>query len=68
MAGKAQFTIRKYNGDDQYSWAVFRKNDLPRGHRGVVFYGEGNPPIVSGLSRSEATYYKNSFIKEAQNE
>ena len=51
--------IRKYNGDDAYSWAVFRKEDLPKGHRGPVFYGESRrPPIVSGLSRSEANYHK----------
>jgi len=49
------YTIRKFNGDDMYSWAVFRKNDLPKGHRGPVFYGQAKP-IVSGCSRSEAKY------------
>ena len=35
-----QFTTRKFDGDDSYSWAVFRKEDLPSGHRGIVFYGQ----------------------------
>lgn len=52
-----QFTIRKFNGDDSYSWAVFRKDDLPKGHRGIVFWGEAHP-VVSGCSRSEANYHK----------
>jgi len=51
-----KFTTRKFNGDDRYSWAVFRKEDLPKGHRGIVFYGEARP-VVSGLSRSSASYY-----------
>ena len=51
------YTIRKFNGDDCYSWAVFRKTDLPTGHRGQVFYGQAKP-IINGLSRSEARYHK----------
>ena len=51
----AGFTARKFNGDDQYSWAVFRKEDLPRGHRGIVFFGQAQP-VVSGMSRSEARF------------
>lgn len=49
--------IRKFNGDDSYSWAVFRKEDLPIGHRGIVFLGEAEP-IVSGLDRTQATGYR----------
>jgi hypothetical protein len=52
-----KYTIRKYDGDDRYSWAVFRKSDLPKGSRGVVFYGEATPRY-SGLSRDQARYYK----------
>jgi hypothetical protein len=26
------FIIRKYDGDDAYSWAVFSKESLPKGH------------------------------------
>jgi hypothetical protein len=51
----AGFTARKFNGDDQYSWAVFRKGDLPRGHRGIVFFGQAKP-VVSGMSRNEARF------------
>ena len=39
------YVIRKYNGDDSFSWAVFRKEDIPKGHKGVVFYGETRPPM-----------------------
>tara|TARA_B100000686_G_scaffold299946_1_gene334128 strand:- start:6792 stop:6974 length:183 start_codon:yes stop_codon:yes gene_type:complete len=59
-----KLTIRKYNGDDRYSWAVFRKEDLPKGHRGVVFYGEAQP-LVNGCSRSEANYHKGILEKRA---
>ena len=48
--------IRKYDGDDSYSWAVFHKADLPK-RRGAVFYGEARP-IVTGLSKHEAESFK----------
>jgi len=51
------YTIKKFNGDDSLSWAVFRKIDLPKGHRGPVFLGEARP-LISGLSRTEAQYQK----------
>lgn len=57
---KAKFTVRKFNGDDSYSWAVFRKDDLPKGHRGIVFWDEARP-VVDGCSRSQANYYKRSL-------
>jgi len=57
MATKQKLTLRKFDGDDSYSWAVFRKSDLPKGHRGPVFYGMARP-LVSGCSRSEANYHK----------
>lgn len=50
------FTVRKFDGDDAHSWAVFRKADLPK-RRGIIFYGEARP-IVTGLSRREADDYK----------
>ena len=52
-----KLVLRKFNGDDSYSWAVFRKADLPKGHRGIVFLGEARP-IVSGLDRVQATGYR----------
>jgi hypothetical protein len=65
MASKAsQFVCRKFDGDDAYSWAVFRKGDLPKGHRGPVFYGQASP-IVSGCSRAQANSYKKSLAKNS---
>ena len=52
-----KYTLRKFDGDDAYSWAVFRKADLPKGHRGIVFYGDAEP-VVSGCARGEANHYK----------
>lgn len=54
---KVEYTARKYDGDDAFSWAVFRKDHLPKGHRGIVFSDEARP-VISGLSRSEASYHK----------
>ena len=54
---KNKYTVRKYDGDDSYSWAVFRKSDIPNGRRGTIFYGEARP-VYSGLSRSQAKHYK----------
>lgn len=59
------YTIRKYNGDDSYSWAVFRKQDLPKGHRGIVMFGQATP-VMSGLSRREANYQKSSLQAVAE--
>jgi hypothetical protein len=39
---KPKITARKYLGDDQYSWAVFK---------------DGRP-VVTGLTRREVAYYK----------
>lgn len=38
-------TIRKYNGDDQYSWAVFTDGRIAH-------------PSLTGLNRSQARYYR----------
>jgi hypothetical protein len=51
-----KYTIKKFNGDDQYSWAVFRAQDV-KGMRSPIFYGQARP-VVSGLDRSEAQYHK----------
>ena len=56
---KQKYTIKKFNGDDQYSWAVFRAQDV-RGMRSPIFYGQARP-VVSGLSRSEAKYHKSQL-------
>ena len=48
-----KFVYRKYMGDDCYSWAVFRKDDIPKGHRGIVCDYDIQP-VVNGLSRDSA--------------
>lgn len=53
MAKRKNHVIRKFDGDDSYSWAVFRREDLPKGHRGPVFWGEAKP-VVNGCSRAQA--------------
>lgn len=52
----AKFRCMKYNGDDSYSWAVFKAADV-KGLRSPVFFGQARP-VVSGCSRSEANYHK----------
>jgi len=41
---KVKVTTRKWNGDDIYSWAVFRSDQLE--------------PVYTGCSRAEARYYR----------
>lgn len=53
------YTIKKYDGDDCYSWAVFRKKDV-KGLGSVVFYGEAQP-VMCGLSRSSAQYERDNL-------
>ena len=54
-----KYSIKKFNGDDQYSWAVFRAQDV-KGMRSPIFYGQALP-VVSGLTRSDAQYHKKSL-------
>jgi len=42
-----KYFIKKYNGDDQYSWALF-------------FKGQRNP-IITGMMRKEAQYYREKY-------
>ena len=51
-----KYSVKKFNGDDQYSWAVFRASDV-RGMRSPIFLGQARP-VVSGLTRSDAQYHK----------
>ncbi len=53
---KTRYTIKKFNGDDSYSWAVFYAADV-RGMRSPIFLGDARP-IVTGLTRSDAKYHK----------
>lgn len=56
------FSVRKWEGDDLYSWAVFRKADT-KGRGGGVLMGTP-APIVSGCSRREAENYAAQFQRE----
>lgn len=57
MAVKSnKFTIKKFDGDSEGSWAVFRKEDV-KGKGSIIFYGDARP-IVCGLTRREAEYYR----------
>ena len=50
------FTIKKFMGDDQYSWAVFRSKDV-KGMRSPIC----DPyirPVMSGMDRREAAYQR----------
>jgi len=51
---KKKYTIKKYDGDDQYSWAIFKTQNV-KGKGNIIFYGEAKP-IVCGLPRSEASH------------
>ena len=53
MATK-KYTIRKFDGDDQYSWAVFKTEDVKvMGNQ--IFYGEATP-LMSGMDKRSAQY------------
>ena len=56
---KKKCTIKKFEGDDSYSWAVFRAADV-KGMTGVIFSGDASP-LVTGCSRDEANHYKKQF-------
>ena len=56
---KQKYTIKKFMGDDSYSWAVFRAQDV-RGMRSPIC----DPcirPVMSGLTRADAQYHKKSL-------
>ena len=53
------FTIKKFNGDDQYSWAVFHAKHV-KGMRSPIFAGDARP-VISGLSRREAQYHRDKL-------
>jgi hypothetical protein len=54
-----KLTIRKYDGDDNYSWAVFNALDI-KGIKGPILYGQAKP-LVCGCSKREAEYTKSLF-------
>lgn len=59
---KKKYSIKKFNGDSSYDWAVFRAEDV-KGLRSPIFMGEARP-LICGLSRMDANYYKKCFTAE----
>jgi hypothetical protein len=57
-----KYSIKKYNGDDTGSYAVFYAEDV-RGKRSPIFMGEATP-IASGMGRTEATHFKKQLGKK----
>jgi hypothetical protein len=53
---KKKFTIKKFMGDDSYSWAVFRAEDV-KGMRSPIC-DPWIQPVMSGLTRADARYHK----------
>ena len=56
-----KYRVMKFDGDDCYSYAVFRAEDV-KGLRSPVFYEQAKP-VVSGCSKSEADSYKRDYEK-----
>jgi len=48
--------VKKYNGDDDHSWAVFRADRVK--DLGKIVFCEDAPPIFAGCTKKEALYYK----------
>ena len=53
---KIKCTIKKYDGDDIYSYAVFKSADV-KGLGNIIMYGQAKP-LVCGLGRYQATVHK----------
>ena len=57
-----KYSVKKFMGDDSYSWAVFRAADV-KGMRSPICDPFARP-VMSGLSRMDANYYKKKFESE----
>lgn len=57
---KRNLSIRKFDGDDVYSYAVFRTEDIKKYKSNVIFWGEATP-LISGLGKKEAQDYKSKL-------
>jgi hypothetical protein len=58
---KNKYSIKRYDGDDKYSWGVFHAADV-KGMPNQLFYGDARP-IRCGMSRSMAIYEKKQLEK-----
>ena len=57
-----KFTIKKYDGDDRYSYGVFKSCDV-KGLGSIIFHGQARP-ICSGLDRYSAINTRDKFERE----
>jgi hypothetical protein len=57
-----EYIVKKFEGDDLYSYAVFRSKDV-KSLSSPVFWGQAKP-IVSGMSRREAQSTANFLMKQ----
>ena len=57
----AKFIIKKYDGNDPYSWAIFRAKDVAKLGK-QIFYGQAQP-LVSSCSKEEAKHHKRGLEK-----
>jgi len=58
---KRKLTVKKYDGDDMYSYAVFYADEV-KGMGSIIYYGDATP-LVSGCGKSEANTYKRQFAE-----
>lgn len=56
------FHVMRYEGDDKYSWAVFQNLTPAQRKESILFWPA--QPVVSGISRDQARYYKQKFETE----
>jgi len=59
---KNKYAIKKFDGDDSCSWAIFNSNDV-KGKGSIIFYGEAQP-IMCGLSRLSAQSERDRLNKK----
>jgi len=56
--------VMKFDGDDMYSYAVFRAADV-KGMRSPIFAGQGQArPIRSGMSKMQANAHKARMLAD----
>lgn len=61
-----KYTVRKFDGDDRYSWAVFRSEDVSKIPRGrPVFWGEAIP-VSAGHSLNSAISVKGKLCCDTE--
>jgi hypothetical protein len=53
--------MKKFNGDDSYSYAVFVSEEV-KGMQSPIFIGQARP-VASGLSRTEAKHLRDRLNK-----